>query len=187
MALPSLSGLARYAAMPFAPGWPDDEITLYAPVDNVHGALVALIGSAVTSLVVAMYGYDDDELAKVILERLADPACFVQLTLDSSQAGGVHEAKLLAADAMPSNSVAIGRSRKGAIMHLKTGVIDGTDVFEGSTNWSGSGESLQENQLTVRRSLPRAARARANIDLIHTHMRTVAGGPGGTVATGPPG
>jgi phosphatidylserine/phosphatidylglycerophosphate/cardiolipin synthase-like enzyme len=172
VSLPSLSSLQKHAASPFPPGWPEDEAVFYSPVDNVHGALTELIGSAETSLVIAMYGYDDEALAREILGKLHDESVFVQLTLDSSQAGGVHEKALLAADALPSNSVAIGRSRRGAIMHLKAGVIDGLDVFDGSTNWSDSGESLQENQLTIRRSPQRAARLRGNIDLIHSHMLT---------------
>lgn len=172
MSLQSLAALQRHAATAFPPGWPEDEVVLYSPVDDVHGALVELIQSATTSLVIAMYGYDDDVLAKAILDKLNNDQVFVQLTLDSSQAAGKHEAALLKADALPSNSVAIGRSRRGAIMHLKTGIVDGLDVFDGSTNWSDSGESKQENQLTVRRSPQRAARARANIDLIHSHMLT---------------
>lgn len=160
-------------------GHPDTEYpaimrTFYSPIDDVHGALKAVIGSCRKSLVVAMYGYDDDELADLIAHILDNDAIHCQVTLDKSQAGGVHERDLLAKykAEMGSNSVAIGTSEKSAIMHRKMAVVDGIWRISGSTNWSTSGETLQDNELTITKSAVVAAEARAVLDLEHVKALT---------------
>jgi phosphatidylserine/phosphatidylglycerophosphate/cardiolipin synthase-like enzyme len=173
MSLPNFSDLAKFAARPFDNGYPvEDHVILYAPEDNLHGALAQMIDSVTSSLAVAMYGFDDDALATAILRKLQDEKVYVLLVLDSTQAAGKHEKALLSLMSYPSNSVVVGRSEKNAIMHLKTGVADGLDVFSGSTNWSGSGEGRQDNELTFTRHPLVAARARTKIDMVAEAIRT---------------
>jgi phosphatidylserine/phosphatidylglycerophosphate/cardiolipin synthase-like enzyme len=172
MALSSLTDLDKFKAAPFVSGYPEAARTFYSPVDRVHEALKTLVSSATKSLVVSMYGYDDDELDQAIRDKLGSDKIFVQLSLDKSQSAGVHEKAILAKwqnDAI-GNSIAIGRSEHGAIMHMKMVIIDGLDVVTGSTNWSTSGESDQDNQLTVIRDALVAAEARSRIDIIHDGM-----------------
>jgi hypothetical protein len=92
-----------------------------------------------------MFGYDDDTLNADILALLGNPNVAVQGTLDKSQAGGVHERAILTHDAVSDpafyNSFAVGESATHQISHTKGGVLVGQGLgFEGSTNWSASGE-----------------------------------------------
>ncbi len=68
------------------------------------------------------------------------------------------------------NSIAIGDSERSAIMHLRMVIMDGLDVITVSTNWSTSGETQQNNQMTVQRNALMAAEARARIDIIRDDM-----------------
>lgn len=170
MTLRLLSDLDQYKTAGFPPDYPDCLRRFYAPVDEIHRVLVDVLRSATQSIFCAMYGFDDDELCAVLVEKLRAEHVIVQLTLDSSQAGGVHERELLAHAHLPSNSVAVGRSERGQIMHLKEVVVDGLDVITGSTNWSNSGESLQDNVLEVIRDRVVAAEATTRISAIHSHM-----------------
>lgn len=176
MSLANLSDLDKHyqGEKPPPLGHSPNMRTFFSPIDDVHGVLVDLLTSATHELDVAMYGFDDDELAAVIKSKMSDPSIAVRLTLDSSQAGGVHEKTLLAAESYPSTVVAVGRSEKGAIMHQKMVVIDGLDVITGSTNWSTGGETLQDNQLTVIRDAGHATKCRARISAIHAHMLATA-------------
>ena len=156
--------------MPFPPSYPTHIRTFYAPVDDVHGCLAYLLKAVQKSLVVAMFGFNDDELADIIEEKLKAEHVTVQLTLDKRQAAGVSEHKLLAREHYPASTIAIGTSEHGAIQHLKEVVIDGCVLITGSTNWSDSGERLQDNQLTVISDAAVCAEARARIDAIHSNI-----------------
>ncbi len=154
------------------PQYPDYIRTFYSPIDDVHGVLLKLIDGTQKSIAIGMYGYDDDELADLISKKMQNPGIYVQITLDKSQAGGVHERALIEKYHMlDSNSVAVGTSEKGAIMHRKLVVIDGVWRISGSTNWSTSGECKQDNELTVINNAIIAAEARHVLDLEHTKAR----------------
>jgi phosphatidylserine/phosphatidylglycerophosphate/cardiolipin synthase-like enzyme len=166
--------LARYKAESrFLDGYPSDRRTFFSPRDEVHPLLLSLISSAQHSLVLNMYGYDDNELDQAIREKLDSDHVFVQMSLDKSQAAGKTEKAVLAAWSNKDfgNSIAIGTSSvKHAISHLKVLIVDGVYTVTGSTNWSLSGESEQDNQLTIDRNAVVASEMRAELDLNHDWM-----------------
>jgi phosphatidylserine/phosphatidylglycerophosphate/cardiolipin synthase-like enzyme len=165
--------LGRYkAAGRFLDGYPSDVRTFYSPVDDVHGVLVSLLSSTQNSFVLNMYGYDDDALNDIVLAKLNDEHIYVQMSLDSSEAGGKHEQALLAKwqNDLIGNSIAIGESTKSAISHMKIVIIDGIYTVRGSTNWSLSGEQKQDNELTIHNNAVIAAETRAELDRNHDAM-----------------
>ena len=170
----TVADLDAFKAKPVSTSYAANLRTFYSPIDDVHGALKAVIASAQHSIIVAIYGYDDDDLAALLDTALKDPTKFVQISLDKSQAGGVHERAILAkyAHEMTGNSVAIGTSEHGAIMHRKMVIVDGIWRISGSTNWSVSGETLQDNEATILRDPVACAEARTVLDIEHDKMLT---------------
>jgi phosphatidylserine/phosphatidylglycerophosphate/cardiolipin synthase-like enzyme len=182
----SIAELAQFKALAVA-DYPPDRWTFYSPVDDVHGALKAVLASAQHKIIVAVYGFDDEELSAILLDKMRSDHVTVQLTLDSSQAGGAHEKAVLAAWLDPSidtpgtSVVSVGRSERGAIMHQKMVVVDGRLVVKGSTNWSDGGEGKQDNECTVSDSRAEAFEAEQRIDRIHLwQLQKAAAVQGGT-------
>ena len=92
-----------------------------------------------------MFGYDDAELNSVLMGLVHNPSVMVSVTLDKSQASGPTERAILSSDvgqdaAGFANDFAVGTSATDQISHTKGGILDGIVAFEGSTNWSSSGE-----------------------------------------------
>jgi phosphatidylserine/phosphatidylglycerophosphate/cardiolipin synthase-like enzyme len=165
--LTDISVLDQFAAAPFPADYPTDRRTLFSPDDQVHDALLFILGQAATSIDLAMYAWTDPALVVAVTDA-AQRGVMVTLTLDSSQFKDDDERQKLATVlAAAGVDVSIGTSEKGAIQHLKSGVIDGTVVFTGSTNWSDSGEELQDNSLTVFLSPVEAAQFIARFATIH--------------------
>jgi hypothetical protein len=156
----------------FLDGDPPDIKTFWAGRDDVHGLLRDVLKSAQHSIVLNMFGYDDDELDSIIREKLDTEHIFVQMSLDSTQATGVHEKAILSkwSNDKIGNSIAIGTSAKHAISHLKLLIVDGVYLVTGSTNWSASGEGLQDNECTIGNNAVRAAAARTVLDINHDFM-----------------
>jgi len=113
--------------------------------DDVHEILKYILSRVSISLYLNMFGFDDDELNNIIMQQALDPTITMLITLDQSQAGGVHEKALIEADqkynlAAFNTHFVIGQSLTHQISHTKGFVADGKVACEGSTNWSASGE-----------------------------------------------
>lgn len=127
------------------PGYGDHYIFLIGQ-DDCHGIIKYLLENENLGHFANMYGYDDEELNNLIMAQIKNPNISVELTLDKSQASGVHEKTILSADETKdpigfANSVAIGQSATHQISHTKGGVLSGLGLaYEGSMNWSSSGE-----------------------------------------------
>ena len=126
------------------PGY-GDHYLFFVGRDDCHGILHSLIPAETMLFKMNMFGYDDDELNADIVALMLEPNVRVQATCDSSQAGGVHERKILALDVANDpgfyNSFAVGQSATHQISHTKGGIFTALGIgFEGSMNWSGSGE-----------------------------------------------
>ena len=169
--------------------------------DDVHGILLALLTHETMGLKLNMFGYDDDILNNAIVMLMKNPNVAVQGTLDKSQAGGVHERAILALDVANDpdfyNSIAVGTSATRQISHTKGGVLVAQGLwFEGSTNWSASGEGTgisldpaaaakpgyvaQNNTLLVSANPVGLARFGARLDTEHRvalQQRAKAAGP----------
>ncbi len=117
----------------------------YVGRDDVHDILKYIVSRVTVSLYMNMFGFDDDELNNIIMQKALNPSVTMLITLDKSQAGGVHEKALIEADqkynlAAFNTHFAIGESATHQISHTKGFVADGRVAAEGSTNWSTSGE-----------------------------------------------
>jgi hypothetical protein len=141
----TLADLAQYTSeRAYAPDASTDFKLFFVGRDDVHDILKHMLSRVTTSCFLNMFGYDDDELNDILMAHAMNPNITMTVTLDKSQAGGVHEAKLLAADrarlAGFNTHFVVGQSATHQISHTKGGVLDGRVAFEGSTNWSASGE-----------------------------------------------
>jgi phosphatidylserine/phosphatidylglycerophosphate/cardiolipin synthase-like enzyme len=156
----------------FLDHYPQDFRTFWSPRDNIHSMLVSLLTSTQHSLVLNMYGYDDEELDEIIRIKILTKHVYVQMSLDKTQAGGKTESGLLTKwrNDAEGASIAIGTSSAHAISHLKVCIVDGIYTIKGSTNWSLSGEGKQDNELTLSRNAVIAAETRAVLDLNHDFM-----------------
>ncbi len=127
------------------PSWARVEIH-YAPVENLEAIDVTTIDDAERSIDMAAYLLTDGR----VIEALADAAnrgVVVRIYFDRSQYAARRSEALIALLAAPSVDARIKLG--GALMHLKAYAIDGAVLRTGSSNFSRSGLSAQDNDLIL--------------------------------------
>jgi hypothetical protein len=142
----TLNDLATYTpeqAFPLTAS--QDFRVFYVGRDDVHGVLMHLFTRVSLSVKMNMFGYDDNDLNNVLIGLARNPSVMVQVTLDKSQAADPAEKAILSSDVVQDAAgfaadFVVGESATSQISHTKGGVLDGIVAFEGSTNWSSSGE-----------------------------------------------
>ena len=153
----------------------------YVGRDDVHDILKHVISRVSISLYLNMFGFDDDELNDIIWSKVMDPNITVVITLDKSQANGVHEKTLLAQDQKESltnfnTHFVVGQSATHQISHTKGFVADGKVGAEGSTNWSASGEGTLVNgtfMVSGKRPAGAGYKAQNNTQSVFTDQDTI--------------
>lgn len=174
-----------------------DTYLFFVGRDDVHGILHYLIPKETLMFKFNMFGFDDQQLNDDIMKLMTDENVHVQASLDKSQSAGAHEKLLLEADAkIPawSSSFTILESATHQISHTKGGILVSQGIyFEGSTNWSASGEGTgislkpgvhsipgfkaQNNTLLVSTNPVNLSRFSAQLDVEHK-----VGSPNATMA-----
>ncbi len=144
----TLADLAQYTKeAAYSTNASKDVHLFYVGRDDVHDILKYILSRVTISLYLNMFGFDDSELNNILMQKALNPAVTMLITLDSSQAKGVHEKALIAADqkynlAAFNTHFVIGESATHQISHTKGFVADGRVAAEGSTNWSASGTTF---------------------------------------------
>jgi len=142
----TLDDLAMYTAeQAFGLTASPDFRVFYVGRDDVLGVLMHLFTRVSLSVKMNIFGYDDDDLNNVLMGLAQNPSVMVSVTLDRSQASSPTEKAILSSDAGQdrvgfANDFVVGDSATAQVSHTKGGILDGIVAFEGSTNWSSSGE-----------------------------------------------
>lgn len=130
--------------------------TLFSPDDDTTGEFLSWLSGAQKMIHMAIYGFHLPKLVDLLIEKQkADVS--VHLIMDHTQAMGKAEHPEVEQLIQAGIDVTVGTSSKHhQIMHNKFTVIDGTEVEDGSWNYSLSA-SLQCNVQNYVQSPERAA------------------------------
>lgn len=157
LALPNLRTLPVPAQGPATPHRPEagatgteaqasDTAVYFSRADDPRGAILAELGRAQQSVLVAMYTFTDRELAAALVAAQQRGAQ-VQVYLDRTMA----TSRDSVAFGLMQAGVPVRISSNPKIMHNKFAVLDGATVLTGSYNWTLSAWKYNDENLLVLR------------------------------------
>ncbi len=121
----------------------------FAPYDDVEGAVLRVLDSAQSEVLVAHYNIRRQSVLDKLVE-LAQRGVKVRVVVDQTNAGREWN---LGDDFLEQNGIELLRSKpsgRRALMHLKVAVVDGQRVMTGSFNWNATAAlANDENMLLV--------------------------------------
>lgn len=129
-----LTTCARSAPIP--PPTPDNNVIVATtlPTADIRPLALRLIGSAHTSLDLALYVLTDSQVVQA-LQHAHDRGVHIRIVLDASQQPNVN-----AAEALRSSGITVHWFHgNGEKLHAKAAVADSHTVLFGSANWTTSG------------------------------------------------
>lgn len=129
--------------------------THYSPGDNLEQLDAEALGRAQRSVDIAMYAFTNKFLAEE-LRALARRGVRIRLYRDRSQyeqeqRNAAEHDDTCATDLLRGEAnveIRVKRARGRNIMHLKSFLVDGALLREGSANWSPAGLKAQDNNAT---------------------------------------
>ena len=159
---------------------------------DVADRLSAFIGQATRSLDVAIYDFHARTGASArvadALEAAAARGVAVRVVFNRERRADWKHDEPMQADPDTIDGLEVptrGVHDEGALMHHKYVVLDGTQVWTGSTNWTDDAFSREENAIVRVNAPPIAAAYAANFEDLWTHARIEpTGGAGPRVDVG---
>ena len=155
----------------FTEDYPSNIRCFSAPNDDVHGAIMYMCQSASQSIASMQFQWNDKEINDCFYKAWNTEHIALILCLGST----MNQAEKSIISTWPpdavGNEIYIGPSVHGAYSHTKDTVLDFTYTLTGSTNYSDSGERLQNNRLIIIKDRVIAAETRVKIDLTKAEMQ----------------
>jgi phosphatidylserine/phosphatidylglycerophosphate/cardiolipin synthase-like enzyme len=124
----------------------------FSPGENLERLDVDRLQTARQSLDIAMYAFTDKYIAETLVE-LAERGVRIRLYRDRSQYQQEQENAARYRDASTTDllrgqvniQIRVKASGRRDLMHLKSYLVDGTLLRDGSANWSAAGLKRQDN------------------------------------------
>jgi len=126
----------------------------FSPQGKCSGYIVREIDKAQKELLVAVYAFTSDDLARAVVQaRKRGVSVHIVLDREFDAANERSQGKFLEAQKIPLRRISgmkpVAPERDAGLMHQKFSVIDRKIVLTGSYNWTRSAESSNDENLLL--------------------------------------